>query len=309
MTGTMAMTDTLDRYPTRRGATCAVADRLDPVVWGPGKHGPLRDVEVARYEDKGFHVSPQVLTATEVAECYAEIDRLANSPALADDSRVVRERGSGDVRSIFDVHLMSDVVDEISRRPSVLGVAQQILGSDVYLHQTRLNYKPGFTGGPFYWHSDFETWHAEDGMPRPRALSISIALTPNYEVNGSLMIIAGSHRRFASCGGTTPDDYFQTSLVEHVPPTGSPDRATLARLVQEFGIEQITGPAGSAIVFDSNCMHGSNGNITPYPRSNLFLVFNSVDNALVEPFAAPARRPEFLAKREFTPLRGYTGTR
>lgn len=30
-------------------------------------------------------------------------------------------------------------------------------------------------------------------------------------------------------------------------------------------------------------MHGSSDNITPYPRSNLFIVYNSVQNALVRP--------------------------
>jgi ectoine hydroxylase len=55
--------------------------------------------------------------------------------------------------------------------------------------------------------------------------------------------------------------------------------------------------------FDSNCMHGSANNITPYSRSNIFIVFNSVHNALVEPFAAPAPRPAYIAARDFTPLR------
>jgi ectoine hydroxylase len=49
-------------------------------------------------------------------------------------------------------------------------------------------------------------------------------------------------------------------------------------------------------------MHGSNGNITPFARRNVFLVYNSVENALVEPFAAPGRRPEFIAARTFTPV-------
>jgi hypothetical protein len=47
----------------------------------------------------------------------------------------------------------------------VVGPARQLLGSDVYVHQSRVNFKPGFNGQDFYWHSDFETWHAEDGMP------------------------------------------------------------------------------------------------------------------------------------------------
>ncbi|MFH5228634.1 ectoine hydroxylase [Antrihabitans spumae] len=303
MTTSTPNTIATDLYPTRKGPVCTVVDRPDPVVWSGLTDGSLHAAELARYEDKGFHVMPSVLSSGEVAACYSEIGRLATSPDLAADPRVIREQGTGDVRSIFDVHLLSSMVAEVARRPNVLGVAQQILGSDVYIHQSRLNFKPGFTGGPFYWHSDFETWHAEDGMPRPRAMSMSIALTPNYEVNGSLMIIAGSHQRFVSCAGETPKDYFQRSLVEHIPVTGSPDHATLTGLANEFGIEQITGPAGSATVFDSNCMHGSNGNITPYPRSNIFLVFNSVENTLGQPFSAPAPRPEFLAKRDFTPLR------
>jgi ectoine hydroxylase len=49
-------------------------------------------------------------------------------------------------------------------------------------------------------------------------------------------------------------------------------------------------------------MHGSNSNISPVPRSNVFVVYNSVENTLVEPFAAPSRRPEFIAARDFTPI-------
>lgn len=64
-----------------------------------------------------------------------------------------------------------------------------------------------------------------------------------------------------------------------------------------------TGRAGSATWFDCNCMHGSGDNITPFPRSNVFIVFNSVENTAVEPFAAPIRRPEFIGARDFTPVR------
>lgn len=72
-------------------------------------------------------------------------------------------------------------------------------------------------------------------------------------------------------------------------------------MANEYGIDTMTGPAGSATVFDSNCMHGSNGNITPFARSNLFIVFNSVENTLTDPFSAPAPRPDYLGSRDFTP--------
>ncbi|MGN5238675.1 ectoine hydroxylase [Rhodococcus sp. SJ-3] len=289
-----------DAYPTRNRTVSESIARKDPVVWG-SHPGPLDSAAVKAYDTRGFHTAEALLAANDVGNLLEETSRLGLE--LGNDERVVREHAGGDVRSIFDVHRLSGLVDSIIRRPEIAGIARQLLGSDVYIHQSRLNVKPGFRGGPFYWHSDFETWHAEDGMPTPRALSISIALTENYGYNGGLMIMPGSHKTFVSCAGETPDDYYRESLVTHVPPTGSPDEDTLTRMCAEFGITTFCGSAGSATVFDSNCMHGSNGNITPLPRSNLFVVFNSVENTPVEPFAAGKPRPSYLGSRDFTPLR------
>lgn len=83
---------------------------------------------------------------------------------------------------------------------------------------------------------------------------------------------------------------------------GTPDEESLSWLAARRGIRQFTGPAGSAVFFDCNAMHGSNGNTTPYPRSNVFIVYNSIENTLIEPFGAPAPRPSFIASRTFHPV-------
>ncbi|MEO8814202.1 MAG: ectoine hydroxylase, partial [Mycobacterium sp.] len=227
----------------------------------------------------------------------AELDSLRTDPALAADERAVLEPNSREIRSIFEVHRVNPAFAALVADQRLVGAARQLLGSDVYVHQSRVNFKPGFNGQGFYWHSDFETWHAEDGMPAPRALSVSIALTDNLDCNGSLMVMPGSQRWFVSCPGETPPEHHRTSLRQQV--IGIPDDASLTWLAAEHDIRQLTGPAGSAVFFDSNCMHGSSGNITPYPRSNVFIVYNSVENALVEPFGAAARRPAFIASRTF----------
>ncbi|MGH3390969.1 MAG: phytanoyl-CoA dioxygenase family protein, partial [Actinomadura sp.] len=139
-----------------------------------------------------------------------------------------------------------------------------------------------------------------DGMPRMRAVSFSIALTENFVHNGGLMIMPGSHKTFVSCVGETPADHFRQSLRNQE--IGTPDPHSLSMLADKHGIELFTGPAGSATIFDCNCMHGSNGNITPFPRSNVFIVFNSVENTCERPYAAPGRRPTFIASRDFTPV-------
>ncbi|RCV49633.1 ectoine hydroxylase [Marinitenerispora sediminis] len=290
---------TTDEYPTRKSTEPALLYRREPVVWG-GADGPIDPDTLASFDEKGYLQVEELLTPEELESCRAELRRLSEDQDLKRDERVVVERKSDEVRSIFEVHRISEVFADLVRDPRVVGRARQILGSDVYVHQSRVNYKPGFTGTDFYWHSDFETWHAEDGMPRMRAVSISIQLTDNYPYNGALMIMPGSHRTFVSCVGETPEDHYRASLKNQE--VGTPDQSSLSILADKHGIDVLTGPAGGAIMFDSNCMHGSNGNITPFPRSNVFVVFNSVENTCGEPFAAPAPRPPFLGSRDFTPV-------
>ncbi|MFJ4658334.1 ectoine hydroxylase [Nocardia sp. NPDC088792] len=286
----------IDNYPTRSAAPARHIERVDPVVWGR-----VDTPALATFDHAGHTVLDGLLTPAEMAEFAAETQRLADDPDLWLDERLVVEKSSRRVRSIFEVHKLSSAIAELVRQPRIVDLARQLLGSEVYIHQSRVNYMPGFTGAGFYWHSDFETWHAEDGMPAPRAVSLSIALTDNYTHNGSLMVMPGSHRVFVPCPGETPPDHYRESLREQQ--IGVPSQADIGTLAQRFGISQFTGPAGSALLFDSNIMHGSSNNITPFPRSNIFLVFNSVENSLTAPYSAAEPRPAHIAARDFTPLR------
>ncbi|WP_052851687.1 ectoine hydroxylase [Streptomyces avicenniae] len=298
---TAAPERTADLYPTR-GATEVATPRQDPVVWaGTDAPGPFAAGELAAFERDGFASVEQLITPDEVAVYRAELDRLVGDPRIRADERSIVESASGEIRSVFEVHRISEVFAALVRDPRVVERARQILGSEVYVHQSRINVKPGFGASGFYWHSDFETWHAEDGMPRMRAVSVSIALTENLDTNGGLMIMPGSHESFLGCAGETPRDNYKKSL--QMQDAGTPSDEALTGFADRHGIKLFTGAAGSATWFDCNCMHGSGDNITPYPRSNVFLVFNSVENAAVEPFAAPVRRPEFIGARDFTPVR------
>ncbi|MFV0130509.1 ectoine hydroxylase [Streptomyces sp. HMX112] len=283
-----------DLYPTR-GASEVLTPRQDPVVWGPVSPA------LESYERDGFLADGDLLADDEVAVYRAELERLIADPAVRADERSIIEPKSQAVRSVFEVHRISEVFANLVRDERVVGRAREILGSDVYVHQSRINVKPGFGASGFYWHSDFETWHAEDGLPRMRTVSVSIALTENHDTNGGLMIMPGSHRTFLGCAGETPKDNYKKSL--QMQDAGTPSDEALTRLADAHGIRLFTGRAGSATWFDCNAMHGSGDNITPYPRSNVFIVFNSVENAAVEPFAAPVRRPEFIGARDFTPVR------
>jgi ectoine hydroxylase len=256
-------------------------DRRDPTVRGSVADGPFDSATLAGHEARGYSQVEGLLSPAEVQTYWQELVRLSSDEALADDERVITDGRSGEVRSVFDVHVLSGLVAELVRDPRVLDRARQLLGSEVYLHQARMNYTPGFKGAGLSWRSDFATWHAEDGMPSPRAVSCSLALTDDYAFNGGLMVVPGSQR------GTFAQ---------------RPSEDDVAKMAAEHGIEQLTGAAGDALFFDSNLLYGSGNNITPYSRSNIVLVFNSVENALVQPFSAHRPRPGFIAARDFTPL-------
>ncbi|GAA5610358.1 ectoine hydroxylase [Streptomyces platensis] len=298
---TTAPERTADLYPTR-GTAEVITTRKDPVVWSqPGTAGPFAPSELSDFERDGFFAIGELLTPEEVAVYRAELDRLVLDPTMRADPRSIVEPKSQDVRTVFEVHKISEVFAKLVSDPRVVGRARQILGSDVYVHQSRINVKPGFGASGFYWHSDFETWHAEDGLPNMRTVSVSIALTENYDTNGGLMIMPGSHQHFVGCEGETPKDNYKRSL--QMQDAGIPSDEVLTKMADKHGIRLFTGQAGSATWFDCNAMHGSGDNITPYPRSNVFIVFNSVENEAVEPFAAPVRRPEYIGARDFTPVR------
>jgi ectoine hydroxylase len=253
------------------------------------------------YTDHGHLHFDDLLSADEVQACLDELQRLRADKVIKDADEAVIEPGSRELRSIFAVHRSSEVLRRLAQHPRLVAIARQLLGGDVYIHQSRINYKGGFRGKEFYWHSDFETWHVEDGIPAMRMVSCSIALTANTPYNGPLMIIPGSHQRFVSCVGATPDKHYRESLRQQ--DIGVPDDVSLSQLVEDFGITAPIGLAGSVTFFECNVMHGSSSNITPLPRSNVFLVFNSVENTPVDPFCGLAPRPNFIAERQdFTPV-------
>ncbi|MGX9936829.1 ectoine hydroxylase [Advenella kashmirensis] len=287
-----------DIYESRTSGTAAIIARQEPVVYGNGKHADALSAEqIAAYERDGFLVLDSLFSEQEVKVLMDEVLAMTNNSKIASSDEAITEPGSNAVRSIFKVHALNKVIDRLSRDPRLIHVARQILGSEVYLHQSRANLKPGFKGKEFYWHSDFETWHTEDGMPHMRALSCSVLLTDNNECNGPLMVVPGSHRQFISCRGVTPDENYKKSLKAQE--YGVPDPLSLELLAEQGGIKAITGKAGSVVFFDCNTMHGSNGNISPWPRANVFMVYNSVENTLNAPKYGLAPRPEYIATRAF----------
>lgn len=298
-----------DLYPSRIRSQPEWLERRDPVVRGlTGEEPPVDRALIEAFVRDGFVVLEDVFSVEEVEKLMLEANAMRERGGLIPESRISERgmEGSGAVRSVFAPHRQSDVFERLGHDARLAGLARFILGEEIYIHQSRINYKPAFRGNDFFWHSDFETWHTEDGMPRMRAVSMSVMLTDNHPQSGPTMFVPGSHMNFVACVGETPDDHYRMSLKKQE--FGVPDQDSLTRMAREGGIVAPAPKAGSVVIFDCNTMHGSGSNITPYERVNAFFVFNAWSNRLVEPFGKSRPRPEFVAHRQVKePVRPVSG--
>lgn len=288
-----------DLYPTRTDRPFKPFERQDPVVYSrPTERdkGPLSEAQLNQYDEQGFLFFEGFFSEQEMNHFLYDLEEYGRDESLKELDQVIIEPYTDEIRSIFAIHKLSERFDRLTRDPRLLDMAHQILGSDVYIHQSRINDKPGFTGTGFNWHSDFETWHSEDGMPRMRCFSLSILLSENNQFNGPLMLIPGSHRWFVPTGGKTPQENWKESLKMQTLGVPTPDK--LKQMTDQGSLVAPQGPAGSVILFECNTLHASANNLSPWPRRNLFFVYNSVGNSVVDPFCGNRPRPEFVATRQ-----------
>jgi len=141
------------------------------------------------YADNGFVFLPDRFSNAEVSALKAEL------PALfAEDTprRVVEK--SGEVRSVYGSHTTNEVLRRLSRHPKIVEPAMQIVDSQVYVYQFKINAKVAFSGDVWEWHQDYVFWLKEDRLPSARVINAVIFLDEVNEFNGPLFLIPGSHK-------------------------------------------------------------------------------------------------------------------
>lgn len=289
-----------DPYPSRTGGQEAIHPRQDPVVYGdprPDDPWALSTQQLQQFERDGYLVIPDLFSdlLDPIREEFQALTR-----RMRGDEALYTEPDSDEPRTLFKVHAWSELLRQVMCDPRILTPVEQILGSAATAMQSRINIKPAFKGKSFPWHSDFETWHVEDGMPRMRAVTAWIMLTDNSPHNGPLYVIPGSHKHYVSCAGTTGRENYRTSLRRQT--LGVPCSDTLEEMLREQPIHTVAGGAGTLVFHDCNLLHGSPDNISADPRSILMYVYNSVENAVEVPFSDLPPRPHYLCDREAQPL-------
>jgi ectoine hydroxylase len=195
------------------------------------------------------------------------------------------------------MHLVDPFFAALSRHPTMLGVARQVLRGEIYVHQSKVNAKLAKRGDRWEWHQDYVFWQAEDGMELPNAVNVALYLTDATEENGALNLIAGSHA-FGVISPIVAEE--KPAGYESMPAWITNLTARLKYTVAQGDIDTLlvheravsaTAKAASLLLFHPNLVHSSGENTSEEDRLLLMYSYNRCDNA---PVLRGSARPDFL---------------
>ncbi len=245
--------------------------------------------QIAEFEGRGWTVIPDVFDGAEV-----EVLTTAALEVMERPGPEVGREADGSPHVCWGMHLFDERLGSLARHPALVEPSRQLLGNDIFVHQSRINMKQT-NGSIVAWHQDFGTYHRVDGVPEPRGIMIAVFLDDVTAVNAPLLAVPGSHTEglvsTASVDPTVPD-HEQVAKYRY-----DITDETMSRLVGEHGLETITATAGSVLLMDMTVVHGSSVNISPLRRLLLYVNVCPVDNR-----GESYERPEYYAARDFSAI-------
>jgi ectoine hydroxylase len=255
----------------------------------------LTEDQIRTYHDHGFLLVERRFADPEIERVCADLPA-----ALTERSpRRVLERDGVTVRGVHGQHDDVASFGHLVRHPRLVEPARQLLGSAVYVYQFKINTKAALTGEAWPWHQDFIFWEREDGLDRPDLTTALVMLDAATELNGPLLVLAGSHAegRISVEPAVRADGDWVNNLTFDLKYALPHDR--VRELAERYPIRSIKAPAGSVVFFHPNLVHGSADNMSARDRRFALVTYCRTDN-LLRPVANP--RPEFLSNRNPTAI-------
>lgn len=231
----------------------------------------------AFFENEGYLVVENLLSAAEVEACQTEIHRLHQYAAGQEPdseqerAEIARQhvqhepfakdetQGNGlpVLRKAENTRQYSEVFRDLAQHPKLISVVQELIGTDdLLLFRSTLMFKPAFHGSSHGLHQDSAYWPMEP----PNLVTVSIALNNATVENGCFKVIPRSHLwGMQSWGHIARQQGAELT-----------DREDVAEQQMDVPLS-----AGSALFFHSLMVHGSGPNATPHSRNTALYAYFS----------------------------------
>ncbi|MBK36973.1 MAG: phytanoyl-CoA dioxygenase [Gemmatimonadetes bacterium] len=163
---------------------------------------PLTPEELEAYGRDGFAIVENLLTPAEVTALqdrvreYTHGDRSTEKLWIQTEPRVTRGEmkvdhpGDG-IRKIGGLVEGDDLYNDLGKHPNIVGVIQQILGSDIKMFRNAMLLKPPEVGSQKGMHQDSPYW----SIAPMDLCSCWYAVDTAMEENGCMGVLPGGHKR------------------------------------------------------------------------------------------------------------------
>lgn len=239
---------------------------------------PIGEFEIGHFDRNGYLAGIKLLGPQQVNEMRTALDEMM-SPEYASDARFYEyhsNESSEPEKRLFHAlgaWRVSPAFHDLIFHPTVVSVAEILLGGPVRFWHDQLFVKPAHDGAVVAWHQDYSYWT----RTRPVChLTCWVGLDDSTEENGCVQYVPGSHKW---------DLLPRTDLARDM-------NAVLDVLTDEqraaFRPVPIELKAGEATFHHPMMLHGSYENRSPRPRRaaviNLFRdgVVSDTDEPLLE---------------------------
>ena len=160
-------------------------------------------------------------------------------------------------------------VSILSNNQNMLKVASKLIGDDVYVWHSKINFKKAWGGTVEYFHQDRVYWQ-DRGYPSDKMLSCMILMDDHDSNNAGLQVIPKSHK----LGFIKHQSFININgLAKFMIP---PKKLTV--LNNKNKKKQISGKIGDVLFFHSSLIHGSGHNTSPKDRMIILTQLNTKNN-------------------------------
>ena len=224
-----------------------------------------KDDQVNSFNEKGYLVVENLLPENilkdlqKVTDDFVEQSRSINENDAIFDLSDSHTSENPVVRRLKDPHLNHTVYSDIIKNNLITDVVSKLIGNNIRLEHTKLNFKSAKGGEAIEWHQDWAFYpHTNDDI-----VEVGIFLDDCGNENGPLLCVPGSHK------GPIDDHHQNGYFIGAVDPSKSHYNLETA--------EPIVAKAGSISVHHVRCLHGSRKNNSEKSRRVLFAGYCAAD--------------------------------
>lgn len=223
----------------------------------------LSGEQLKQYRQQGFVVVPGLFDLADLDPCFAAIQELSARANAEDDESIGefetdRDNEKAVLRRIYSPFSQHEAFRQLGSDPRILDRIEQLIGSDIQFHHSKLNMKSAKVGAVIEWHQDLTFFpHTNDDL-----VTTLVYLDDANEANGCLRVLPGRHRSFLD--HTTEEGTFAGMITEDLDD-------------QLKDVVSLAAPAGSVIFMHCMTPHSSLPNRSAQSRRTLIFEYRAAD--------------------------------